>query len=185
MAEMDEDDRRQAVAEALDPVLEEGDEFHVRCRDGVIVVSEASAAVCREQHPKLYGRLLSLNAELIQAGRGLVFVPLMVTAFFCLGLDLGWWNTAAQSWGVPDLPAHLRSAWFYLLLFVLVLVLVRRVAERRERAVYREERAELAGLIASEGLDTDRLLALIEGDEAVARIGAQLKLERRTYRRRE
>ena len=72
---MDEENREDTVADALRPILEEGDAYSVFCHEGEIHVKEADTSVCAVTHPRLYGRLLSLSAQLDNAGAGYSRLP--------------------------------------------------------------------------------------------------------------
>jgi hypothetical protein len=172
MSDNNQDSRRQAVADALREVLEDGEEFYVRCEDDEVVVTEA-ATRCQEEHPRLYGHLLSLNEQLAQAGGSSVVWGLLAAGVFCLGLHLEWFDPWLG--GAAD---ALRSGWFYALFFVAAALALGAFCNQRARAVYRDGRDHLLSLMLSEGLDRDLLLTLIHGDPAVARVAEHLKLDR-------
>src|SRR5258708_22317280 len=113
---MDEENRQETVADALRPVLEEGEAYSVFCHEGEIHVKEADTSVCAVLHPRLYGRLLSLSAQLDQAGAGLSRVPTLAALTFCVGLRLRWW----ENWLGPQLIEQLDSWLFFILVFYVI-----------------------------------------------------------------
>ena len=171
---MDEDNRRRTVANALRPLLEEGDAFHVYCYEGEVLVGDAERSVCAARHPRLYGCLLRINVEIGRAAGGIVRLPALLALTFCVGLHLHWWD-GLLGIAVAD---RLNSAWFYLVVFFAVFQACDFLARRLETSAYRRDRAELLALLADAGLDRDTLLALIESDAGVVRAGRQLALDR-------
>jgi hypothetical protein len=170
---MSEENRRDAVADALRPVLEDGEAYKVFCHEGEVLVEEADTSVCAARHPRLYGRLLSLNARLEAAGGGLYRLPTLLALGFCVGVRLHWWD----DWLGRELVEKLDSFWFFVLVFYVLFQALSVVTGGLQRGIYRQERDDLLALIAAESLDRDTLLAMIEGDEAVSRVGHHLKLD--------
>ncbi len=170
---MDEENRSDVVAEVLRPVLEEGEAYSVFCHDGEIHVKETDTSVCAVRHPRLYGRLLSVSAQLDQAGAGLGRVPTIVALAFCVGVHLHWWN----DWLGNVLIDQLDHVLFFLLVFFIVFQGLSIIKNVLRRSVYQRNREEVFVLLASEKLDRDTLLAMIEGDPAVGRAGYYLKLD--------
>jgi hypothetical protein len=168
---MDEEvDRREVVADVLRPVLEDGEQYKVFCQDGEIFVEDTDTSVCAARHPRLYGRLLALDAQLGQAGLSAGNALLLLGLAFCAGVALGWWN----DWFKTE---DLRSWWFYFLVFGVLLFVRSHLFAALQRGMYARQRDELLSLVAAEGLDRDRLLPLVEGDPSVARIAFHLKLD--------
>src|SRR5437867_1463518 len=162
---MAEDNRRQQLAGTLRDVLDEGEAYNVYCHEGEVYVNDAETSVCAVRHPRLYGRLLSLSARLDEAGAGLGRVPTLVVLTFCVGIHLRWWD----DWLGAQLVTQLDSFWFFLLILYALFQGVGIVSRALQRVVYQGGREELFALMAQENIDRDLLLALIEGDEAVAR----------------
>lgn len=171
---MAEENRREIVADALRPVLDEGEGYNVYCHEGEVHVYDAETSVCASKHPKLYGRLLSVSGRLDQAGAGWGRLPLLLTAIFCVGIRLHWWNEFLGA----DVVAQLDSIWFYLLVFYVVIQVLTALGNALQRGIYRAEREELYRALAREGLDRDLLLAMINEDAEVARVTHYLKLDR-------
>ncbi len=170
---MDEENRRETVADAVRPILEEGEAYSVFCHEGEIHVKEADTSVCAVRHPRLYGRLLSLSAQLDQAGAGISRVPTLAALAFCVGLHLRWWDDFLG----PALVDQLNHWLFFLLVFYVIFQGLGIVNNALRRGVYRSGREELFALLAEEKLDRDTLLAMIEDDPAVSRVGHYLKLD--------
>ena len=179
MSTIDDDEKRQAVADALYPILEEGDMYHVACEDGEILISEPDFSTCRDRHPRLFGRMLSLNAELAEAGGHLTYVLLLGAGAFCLGLHLRWWD----SWMGEDVAERMRSIWFYFFVFAIVFKINGLIGVRLENYIYRGRRDDLLAILREEDLDRDVLLSIIEGEESVANVARQLKLDADADRR--
>src|SRR4051812_45501871 len=110
---MAEENRRAIVADALRPHLEDGERYTVFCEEGEVYVSEAETSVCSVLHPRLYGRLLSLNTQLDEAGAGLGRLPMLLVLGFSVGLHLH----LLDDWLGPRVVDRIDSVWFYILLF--------------------------------------------------------------------
>jgi hypothetical protein len=170
---MDEENREDTVADALRPILEEGDAYSVFCHEGEIHVKEADTSVCAVTHPRLYGRLLSLSGQLDNAGAGYSRLPTLTGLTFCVGLHLHWWD----DWLGNVLVERLDHWLFFILIFYVIFQGLGIVNNALQRGIYRRGREELFTLMAEEKLDRDSLLAMIEGDSAVSRVGQHLKLD--------
>jgi hypothetical protein len=171
MAELD---RRESVAGALRDVLEEGEAYNVYCHEGEIYVNDTETSVCAAQHPRLYGRLLSLSAQLDETGLRLGRLPILLALTFCVGVHLHWWD----EWLGAPLANQLDSFWFFLLIFYSVFQGLGLANGMVQRSTYQRGREELFLLMAEANLDRDLLLSTIEGDGAVARAGYFLKLDK-------
>src|SRR5206468_7923247 len=101
-------------------------------------------------------------------------LPVLLGLTFCVGLRLRWWD----AWLGEKLVERLDQWWFFLLVFYGLYQAIGFVSGRLERAVYRGGRDDLLALLAAEDVDRDSLLAMVEGDAAVGRVGHQLKLDR-------
>jgi hypothetical protein len=170
---MAEENRRDLVADALRPVLEEGEAYTVFCHEGEIHVSDAETSVCAVRNPRLYGRLLSMNTQIEEAGSGLGRLPFLIVLAFCVGLHLH----LLDAWIGQPLADQLDSAWFYVLVIFATFVLLETLRKPLARMAYNRGREELNALIHREDLDRDRLLAMIEDDPAVSQVGHYLKLD--------
>jgi hypothetical protein len=169
---MEEENRRENVADALRPVLREGESFNVYCHEGEVWVDGVDTSVVAARHPRLYGRLLALNAELDHAGSGIAQLPVLLVLTFCVGLHLHWFDDL-----IGPFAEKLNSIWFFGLVLLALFQFLHAVNGFFERAVYRQGRDELLSQLATEQIDRDTLLALIEGDAAVARVAGHLKLD--------
>jgi hypothetical protein len=179
MSTIDDEEKRQRVADALYPILEDGDFIQVACEEGEILISEPDFSVCRERHPRLFGRMLSLNAELSETGGNVTYLLLLAAGAFCLGLHLRWWD----AWFGDDAAERMRSIWFYLFVFAITLKINGLISARLEGFVYRRRRDDLLALLREEDLDRDVLLSIIEGEDSVAHVARQLKLDADAGRR--
>jgi hypothetical protein len=170
---MDEENREDTVADALRPILEEGEAYSVFCHEGEIHVKEADTSICAVIHPRLYGRLLSISAQLDNAGAGYSRLPTLVGLAFCVGLHLRWWD----DWLGNVLVERLDHWLFFILVFYVIFQGLSIVNNALQRGIYRRGREELFTLMSEAKLDRDSLLAMIEGDPAVNRAGHHLKLD--------
>ena len=170
---MDEENRHDTIADALRPVLEEGEGYNVYCHEGEIHVKEAETSVCAVRHPRLYGRLLSFSAQIDQASAGLSRFPVLAGIVICAGLHLHWWDGFLGR----DLAERLDHWLFFVLVFYIIFQGVGIVSNTVRRNLYRAGREEVFFLISKEQLDRDLLLAMIEGDPAIASAAHQLKLD--------
>src|SRR5262245_11917045 len=176
---MEEEDRRQNVADALRSVLEDGESYNVYSHDGEVWVQEVGTSVCAARHPRLYGRLLSLSAQLDNVASGMGGIPLLIVCTLCVGIRLRWWEPLVGE----ALLDHVDSVWFFLLLLLAFFQAMLAVRNRLARRLYQTEREELLAQMAAEKLDRDTLLAMIESDGAVYSAANQLKLDRDAARR--
>jgi hypothetical protein len=171
---MDEENREETIADALRPVLEEGEAYSVFCHEGEVHVKEADTSVCAVIHPRLYGRLLSLSTQLDEAGAGYSRLPTLLGLTFCVGLHLHWWD----DWLGPILPVERLDHWlFFVLVFYVIFQGLGILNGALQRGIYRRGREELFALMSEAKLDRDSLLSMIEGDAAVSRAGHHLKLD--------
>ena len=164
---MEEEERREVIAEALRPVLEEGEQYSVYCHDGEVYIRDADTSVCASRHPRLYGRLLAVDAQVEHAG-GSLALPALLALAVCASLQTPWW---------PEGVEHLRTWWVYLLLFGALIFAGSLTVGMLQRRAYSRVREDLFTLMGQENVDRDTLLAMIEGDYAVARVAQQLKLD--------
>src|SRR4051794_24138618 len=115
MAEPDELEQRldriERWAQNLRDVLRDGDEIVLRVDGDEVKVEELPFASFRARHPRLYGRLTSLEAQL-ETGCLLYLVAFVAPGTLVLGLRAGWWD----DWLGPDLRAELNSWWCYVIL---------------------------------------------------------------------
>lgn len=183
MSETEKDQQeahREAIADSLRPVLDEGDSFNVYCQDGEVFVTDAETSVIAARYPRVYGRLLALEAQLESAGTALSRYPFLALAIFCVGLNLDWWN----DW-LGALVGKLNSFLFYLIAFVALHQLLTPIKNLLDRSIYRRHHEDLFALLGEERIDRDSLLAMIESDGALSRIAYQLKLDPDAARRKE
>jgi hypothetical protein len=170
---MDDDQRRDTVADALRPILEEGEAYSVYCHEGEIHVKDADTSICAVRHPRLYGRLLSVSAQLDDAGAGLSRFPILAGLAFCAGLHLHWLDDLIGK----DLAERLDHWLFFVLVFYVIFQGLSITGNALRRGLYRRNRDDIFSLISDEKLDRDTLLAMIEGDSAIGRAAHHLKLD--------
>jgi hypothetical protein len=168
----DKDHRLGEIARVVKDYLREGETFTIQCLEDEIIVEETIPSKFAREHPRLYGRLLSIN-EQMDTGCGLTVALFVLGGVFCFGLHVGWWNEIIPA-AVTD---KLRTWWFYVPLFALLFVLADAWASVRERRVYRRGRHELLLLLRSEGYDRDTIVPVIQGIDEFVKVAKQLKLD--------
>jgi hypothetical protein len=168
----DKDQRIDEIARVVKDYLREGEAFLVQCQEDEILVEEAPHTKFQRDHPRLYGRLLSLN-EQMETGCGVVIALFVVGGVFCLGLHVGWWD----DWIDPNVLEMLRTWWFYVPLFVVLFFIADTWSTWHEKRVYRRGRAELLLLLRNEGYDRDTVVPIIQGMPEFEKVVKQLKLD--------
>jgi hypothetical protein len=165
-------ERFRRIAAAVDHLVEAEDEILLyRGDDGVEVLDFGGEALSR-QHPELYGRLLSVNAQMQVSGLG-GLVGFFLLGVFWLGEQAGWWDDWIGS------AAERLNVWYvYVVLTVLLLAVLGILGAGKAALVYRTSRGELFALIHAASLDRDRLLVRINGDDELETVIDQLKLDR-------
>ncbi len=171
------DERLDNIARVVKDYLREGDAFLIQCQEDDIVVEEAPRSRFPIEHPRLYGRLLSLEDQL-ETGCGITLALFALGGLFCLALHGGLLDEALT----PNVAAALRTWFFYGPLFVVLFFVSDWLYTRVARGVYRRGRDELLLLIRDEGLDRDTLVARLNDAPEVAKIIKQLKLDRGPFR---
>src|SRR5213594_4227459 len=108
------DERLETIlrrAENFRDLLKDGEEVTIAYQDGEVHVEESYRSKFERQHPKLFGRMLAIEAQMA-AGWFPYFAALMIAGAVVLGLQVGWWEGALGE------TAHgiLDRWWFYLAL---------------------------------------------------------------------
>jgi hypothetical protein len=169
------DERLESIqrrAENFRELLKDGDEVTIGLLDGEMHVEESYRSRFERQHPKLYGRMLAIEAQM-DAGLFPYFAVLVATGIVIVGLQLHWWDGAI---GEPAADL-LQSWWFYVALPFVLLYLARHGCKRYEKYVYRRHRDALADLIAAAKLDRDVLLVMLRDEGELDNVLRQLKLD--------
>ncbi|MSQ96696.1 MAG: hypothetical protein EXR98_19380 [Gemmataceae bacterium] len=162
----------QRRAENFRELLKDGEEVTIAFLDGDVHVEESYRSKFERLHPKLYGRLLSIEAQM-SAGWSPYVAALLLAGSFIFGLQLSWW-TPLLGETACDL---LNLWWFFLVLPVVLSFLATHVCAGWGAHVYRRHRAELLQLIAAAELDRDLLLVMLKGEEDLENVVYRLKLD--------
>jgi hypothetical protein len=162
----------QRRAENFRELLKDGDEVTIGLLDGEMHVEESYRSKFERQHPKLFGRMLAIEAQM-DAGLFPYFAALVVTGIVIAGLHLKWWDDLLGE-ATSD---FLQSWWFYVVLPALTLYLARHGCGQYERFVYRRNRPELVELIAAARLDRDVLLVMLRDEDDLDSVVYRLKLD--------
>lgn len=174
MANAPDDVRKEKIADALRPFLAEGEELVIRNRQGQISATPTATLKLREEHPRLYGQLLSAN-EKLQSGCGGPLLGMVIAGILCLGLTLRWWDDLL---GEEAADALRQAWWFSIFLFIIAIGMAAYLSEIRHKLTYRGLRSDLIATMDADNFDRDLLVSLIQGDPDLSQIGRQLKLDR-------
>lgn len=170
---MSEEAKHENIADALRPILREGDSYQVYSVEGEVYVREVGTSVCSVRHPQLYGRLLSLNTMIEHTGSELARFPLLLVAVLCVGLHLHWWD----QWLGAETVAKLDSMWFFVLVFFVTIALLQTALGRVRWWKWLQHRDEVYQLMDVEDLNRDQLITLLNEDEHVQRILFYLEVD--------
>lgn len=173
----DLDERVEHIARAVKDYLREGEGFLIQCQEDEILVEEALRTRLQREHPRLVGRLLSMEDQL-ETGCSLTIALFALGGVVVLGLHVGWWD----DWLPANVGDALKGWWFYLPLFVALFflsdILYARLAKRR----YRRGREELLQIMRDEGFERDTLVPIIKDAPEFEKIAKQLKLDAGPFR---
>jgi hypothetical protein len=169
------DERIQSIqrrAEGFRELLSDGDEVTIAYQDGGISVSESYRSKFERNHPKLFGRMLAIEAQM-EPGYFPYFAGLMLAGAFLFGLHLSWWD------GVIGAAAStlLQGWWFPFIAVAVILYLARLGCKRWQKFVYRRNRQTLLDLIVAEKLARDVLLVNLRFLGEVDNLLYQIKLD--------
>jgi uncharacterized membrane protein (DUF485 family) len=173
----DVDERLDNIARVVKDYLREGDAFLIQCQEDDIIVEEAPQSRFQKEHPRLYGRLLSLEDQL-ETGCGITIVLFVLGGIVCLALHAGWLDDVLT----PNVTQHLATWWVYVAMFVVLFFVSDWLYTRVARRVYRRGREELLMMMREEGLDRDTVVTLLKGSPEFDKIAKQLKLDPGPFR---
>jgi hypothetical protein len=165
-------ERIQRRAENFRELLRDGDEVAIAYQDGEVHVEESYRSKFERKHPKLFGRMLSIEAQM-DAGLFPYFVALVLAGVVIFGLSLSWWDGVLGD----QVGVALNAWWFYIVLPLVLLYLARFGCGRWEARVYRRNRRELMELLAAEKLDRDVLLVMLRDEDDLTSVVHKLKLD--------
>jgi hypothetical protein len=165
-------ERIQRRAENFRELLRDGDEVTIACQDGEVHVEESYRSKFERKHPKLFGRMLSIEAQM-DAGLFPYFAALVLTGVIIFGLSLAWWDGVLGG----SVGSALNAWWFYIVLPLVLLYFARLGCGRWEAQVYRRNRGELMDLLAAEKLDRDVLLVMLREEDDLTNVVHKLKLD--------
>lgn len=162
----------QRRAENFRDLLKDDEEIIISLDHGDVRVDESYRSRFERKHPKLFGRMLSIETQ-IDAGFFPYFAALLLTGILIVGLHLGWWESVIGK----DLSDYLQSWWLYLVLPIFLLYLARLFCARWEKYVYRRNRGQLLELIAAEQIDRDVLMVMLRDEGELENVLYHLKLD--------
>lgn len=164
----------QRRAENFRDLLKDGEEVTIAYHDGEVHVEQSYRTKFELQHPKLFGRMIAVEAQM-NAGWLPTIVALLVSGVVILGLQASWWTPLVGE-QVCELLNHW---WFYGVLVLMALYLGWRVNGGWARYVYHRHREELLRLMGLDNLDRDVLLVMLRDDGLLESVVYQLKLDTR------
>jgi hypothetical protein len=127
----------------------------------------------RREHPELYGKLLEANAAIGDAGGVLILIYSVFLLTVYAGLWMEWYRR------IPALRRmDLGNFWIYALVFLVVLGAMIGHFSLLQRLCYRRHRDEILDLFRASRMSRYRLLADLEGDEAVKEVVGAMKRDR-------
>jgi len=165
-------ERLQRRAENFRELLKDGDEVTVAFMDGEMHVAESYRSKFERKHPKLFGRMLSIDAKMY-AGWSPYVAALMLVGVFNFGLQLSWWDNVFSS----ETTELLNTWWFSLIAMLGLLYVAYLACGRWSKLVYGRNRQTLHELIAHEKLDRDVLLVMLRDEDELDRVVRELKLD--------
>ena len=168
----DRDERFETIAQVVVGFLREGEALSIELNDGEVTVTPEPISALKRRHPRLYGRLLSVEEQLNVGCAGEILMVFAAVAS-CLALHFGAFDRLFGN----DFTAKLDSWWVYLLWVFFVGFIGSRIMEARVVRSYRRSRDELAQHIHDEGFDRDSLLAALESNDNLSRVTIWLKLD--------
>jgi len=168
---MAEDDRAKEIAGAMEHLLKPGDAWIVRRSEenGIEAVPEGRSKLA-STNPELYGRLLTISEQLSSAGGALCIWGPVLVLVLCLGLHLNWFENV-----LGGNAEKFRSIWLYGLAFVIAFFLFGGIAKVWERMKYKQYRDGVLSALDQAKVTPHRLIADIEGDEALEHLADQMK----------
>ncbi len=167
------DERLEAIqrrAENFRELLKEGDEVVIALQDGEMLVEESYRSKFERQHPKLFGRMLSIETQM-ETGLLPYFAALVLTGVLIVGLPMKWWDSVLGE----TLADYLQSWWFYVPLPIAMLYLARTGCAQWEKHVYRRNRPDLMELLTADKLDRDVLLVTLREESELENVLYQMK----------
>ncbi len=173
---MANEDRANEIARAVNPLIKPGEAWVVRKSEestNAMAFPQGTSSLTAT-NPELYGRLLKVSEQLSEAGGALCIWGPIVVVVCCLGLHLDWFQ------GVLGEAANkFRSLWLYIVAFIISVFLFGGLARAWERVKYGQYRDEIMRVLDDAKIPPHRLIALIEGDEALDDLADQLKTDPR------
>ena len=165
-------DRLQRRAENFRELLKDGDEVTIGLFDGEMLVEESYRSKFERKHPKLFGRMLSIEAQM-EAGLFPYFAGLIFSGVVLFGLQLEWWTP----WLSAEVCDLLNRWWFYAALPLTMSFLMYLLSRQWEKWIYRRHRQALGEIISAEKLDRDAMLVMLRDERDLSSLVYALKLD--------
>jgi hypothetical protein len=166
------DERFEHIAQIVHSFMREGESLVISNEDGEILISTLEEKPLRKLHPRLYGRLASVNEQLTAGCSPFLIAWFLGIVIVCL-LQTAW----IESWWGEDAVRSMRWWGFYVALFAGLTLIVYLGSLFRQNVVYRRVRDELHQLMRREGIDRDSLIALIWEEPDLRVVMARLRLD--------
>jgi hypothetical protein len=169
------DDRLESLqrrAENFRELLKDGEEVTIALADGEMHVEESYRSKFERKHPKLFGRMMAVDAQM-DPGWSAYVTALALSGVVLFGLPLKWWDGV-----VGEAVAEQLNSWWFFPVLPAALLYVAHVASRYwEKLAYQRSRADLLNLINAEQLDRDVLLVMLRDEDELDRVVYHLKLD--------
>ncbi|MBM3993409.1 MAG: hypothetical protein FJ303_04555 [Planctomycetes bacterium] len=159
-------------AETFRELLREGDEITIGLFDGEVHVAESYRSKFERKHAKLFGRLLSIDAQL-EPGWTAYMACMVVAATLIIGIHLRWFDSLFGE----ALGELLQTWWFYAPLAIAMIYLARQANSWYSSFTYRWHRQDLIDIMLVANLDRDLLLVMLRDEEELDNVIHQLKLD--------
>ncbi len=168
-------ERAAEIAGRLKDVVRDGESFLVTAEDGEVSVTESvkggRVSALRDSHPDLYGRLLAVSDGVSRAGALLRRLVWLAAAGLCVALMAGLLDDTILG-GAAEEGLH----WVSVGVFLLAAALVNGLLAAVFRGLFwAQSRMAVHRSVGDAGFSGFTVLAMIEGDGAVASAGARLK----------
>ena len=180
MTDTDNNDaKKRRIAEAVHPILEDGDEFHIERDDGSTEVKGegefSTPSALRESNPELYGHLSRVSSSIDNAigCSALLILPLGLMAGL-FGVEI--WGNYHE--GVQVIAEEIHF-WSYIIALIFGSMLSAKIKGFLERRAFAREREELVEAIRSARISLDALIAVTAGDTELDDVRDALKTDRK------
>jgi hypothetical protein len=134
---------------------------------------EEVSSELKEEHQELYGMLLHANRQIDDAGDFLTIAMLIASVAAGLAVHMEWFDNAL---GVN--LERLRHIVVYIVFGIIDLLAVGYSINFLQRGAYKKLRPQILNQIEIDGISPYKLIARIEGDDALKNVAEQLQADK-------